>query len=248
MRNLLTNSVKYVILLIAIGVAVFVCPKLAMSRAWSANRISYCRPKVAFFYGDDMNTKPNHKDLLGLKFNKLEVIEYAGTRGGDRKKASYWLCLCDCGKTATILGSRLTHNHTKSCGCLKIDRLLEYNKSRRKVKNAGQKLYKDYRHNAERRNLLFELSFNQFKVLTKNNCYYCGKEPSQKMWVTRHRGRPYLYNGVDRKDNKIGYCFENCVSCCSHCNWIKHTMTHDEFLVAVERVYLYQKERGVKNG
>lgn len=46
---------KYVILFIAIEVAVFVCPKLAMSRTWSVPHF-YSRPKVAFFFEDDMPT------------------------------------------------------------------------------------------------------------------------------------------------------------------------------------------------
>lgn len=77
MKNLLTNSLRYVIIILTIGVAVFVCPKLAMSRAWSANRISYGRPKVAFIFGGVMRTYCKH----GHEWTRENI--YINTRGGE---------------------------------------------------------------------------------------------------------------------------------------------------------------------
>ncbi len=69
MKSFLTKFKKYVILSAAIGTAVFVCPKQAMSRTWNTiNRISYCRPKVAFFTGTQMN-RDKYRDKLG-RFRK----------------------------------------------------------------------------------------------------------------------------------------------------------------------------------
>lgn len=60
-KKTLTIHEKYGILVLTIGVAVFVCPKQAMSRAWSANRISYGCPKVAFFYKEKKMPKGIYK-------------------------------------------------------------------------------------------------------------------------------------------------------------------------------------------
>lgn len=55
-------------------------------------------------------------DLLGRRFGRLIVIEFAGrTRHG----SSYWNCLCDCGNTSRVIRYNLITGTTKSCGCLK---------------------------------------------------------------------------------------------------------------------------------
>ena len=36
-------------------------------------------------------------------------------------------------------------------------------------------------------------------------------------------------NGIDRKDNTIGYSFDNCVSCCGDCNYSKGKQDRETF-------------------
>lgn len=185
----------------------------------------------------------SRKNLLGKTFGKLTVIGSAGTRGEGSRKAALWKCRCVCGATKTIVGSQLVSGHTKSCGCLKMDRLLAYNESRRTGKTARDILYQNYRHNAERRNIPFEISIDYFSKLTREKCFYCGEKPSTQKWITGQTGESCMYNGVDRSNNKLGYTEENTVPCCSHCNWCKHTMTQKEFLDTVKRIYFYQKQK-----
>lgn len=61
------------------------------------------------------------KDLTGQKFNRLTVIECVqkATRSNG---GTYWLCKCDCGKQIKVFQGNLTSNHTKSCGCLDIEK------------------------------------------------------------------------------------------------------------------------------
>ena len=57
-------------------------------------------------------------NLIGKKFGKLLVISELSiyvSPNGHRKRM--WLCKCDCGNFCNIMGSHLTTNHTKSCGC-----------------------------------------------------------------------------------------------------------------------------------
>lgn len=54
------------------------------------------------------------KDLTGQRFGRLVVLE----RAGSSAKKARWLCLCDCGKKALVLGVNLCSGHTNSCGCL----------------------------------------------------------------------------------------------------------------------------------
>lgn len=39
----------------------------------------------------------------------------------------------------------------------------------------------------------------------------------------------YVHNGVDRVDNALGYTPDNCVPCCSRCNYAKRAMPRGEF-------------------
>ena len=93
---------------------------------------------------------------------------------------------------------------------------------------------------AKNRNLKFELSKDQFKKLTKLPCYYCGKEPKQEI-LKADKGNPgngkYIYNGIDRIDNKKGYTIDNCVSCCKNCNNGKKDMGKEEFFSWISDVY-----------
>lgn len=59
----------------------------------------------------------------GQKFNRLVVVkldhkkEYVYPRGKQRAFQEYYLCKCDCGKTAIVYKDSLKRGLTKSCGC-----------------------------------------------------------------------------------------------------------------------------------
>ena len=54
------------------------------------------------------------KDLTGLRFGKLVVIE----RAPNKNKRVYWKCQCDCGNTHVTRSSTLLRGMCRSCGCL----------------------------------------------------------------------------------------------------------------------------------
>ncbi len=64
------------------------------------------------------------KNLTGLKFGRLTVIELAenATHGQPRR----WKCLCECGKISIVATTELTRGKTKSCGCLNVDKLFKH--------------------------------------------------------------------------------------------------------------------------
>lgn len=59
------------------------------------------------------------KDMTGQRFERLEVVGYAGT---NQHRAALWLCRCtgpDCdGRQVTVPGRDLRKGNTRSCGCL----------------------------------------------------------------------------------------------------------------------------------
>lgn len=52
-------------------------------------------------------------DLTGMKFGKLQVIQYAYSE----KNRAVWKCKCDCGNICFVKGRYLKDGDTKSCGC-----------------------------------------------------------------------------------------------------------------------------------
>lgn len=105
------------------------------------------------------------------------------------------------------------------------------------------KLYARYKLNAEKRNLEFNLNKEDFKILTKDNCYYCNCPPSTIMKANGNKSnRQYIYNGIDRLDSNLGYDIINVVTCCKTCNTMKGTLSKDDFLEKVELIYNQQKE------
>ena len=58
----------------------------------------------------------NTKDLSGLRFGKLVVIQPTEVR---EQKSIVWECRCDCGAVVGASASKLLSGRKKSCGCLR---------------------------------------------------------------------------------------------------------------------------------
>jgi hypothetical protein len=56
-------------------------------------------------------------DLTGNRFHRLTALGFSHKRG----RRYFWECLCDCGQRRIVAAGDLRSNHTKSCGCLKIE-------------------------------------------------------------------------------------------------------------------------------
>jgi 5-methylcytosine-specific restriction endonuclease McrA len=93
------------------------------------------------------------------------------------------------------------------------------------MRNAAMR---SYRRGAEERDLNWELDEITFDRLTAAPCHYCGRKPSNRKEVPRHRGA-FVYSGIDRVDNMRGYEPDNVVPCCRICNRAKHQQTYAEF-------------------
>lgn len=57
-----------------------------------------------------------YPSLIGQRFGMLTVIDRAESSPQGHRR---WLCLCDCGKEAIVIGSNLKRGTTVSCGCKK---------------------------------------------------------------------------------------------------------------------------------
>ena len=100
-------------------------------------------------------------------------------------------------------------------------------------------LYSKYKTGAARRGLDFSLTKIEFYNLTKSNCYICNAEPhrSYRNNDTKCMTPSYVHNGVDRVDPSIGYIISNCRACCKTCNYLKNTLTIDEFKNHILKIF-----------
>jgi hypothetical protein len=164
-------------------------------------------------------------DLIVTDNKSISVIEPSG-----RKRRSV-LCKCKCGKELLVrvdgLFSNSKKQSRKSCGCTKSFVNGINAQSRRNPESVYRYIYDQYQSSAKSRNINFNLTKKEHLEIVKQNCHYCGSEPEIKQ---PHRGKgryvgvPVPYNGIDRIDSNVGYEIDNCVSCCTKCNYMKSDM------------------------
>lgn len=146
---------------------------------------------------------PTHKtfrNILGRKFGRLMVVEFAGIK----KQKSWWKCRCDCGEVRIVAAAKLLNGHTKSCTCLQRDT------ASRVMKTHGMS-------NTQ----MFWVWTTMIQRCTNPKAphysNYGGRGISVcKEWLVfenfiRDMGeRPTNLHSIDRIDNNGDYCPENC--------------------------------------
>lgn len=102
-------------------------------------------------------------------------------------------------------------------------------------------IFKVYQDGSKSRNIEWCLTNDQFLELIYQDCYYCGNPPE-----VRNRDKSTdkeMVNGIDRIDSSKGYVFDNCVPCCTMCNYMKQSYTIDNFLDQVKKIYQHRLEK-----
>lgn len=188
-----------------------------------------------------MARKGTFKDLTGQVFGRLTVVSlhHEDLRQWVRQKATvrFYLCRCECGREKVIAGPSLTKDaRVRSCGCL----LKEYKKTYQsrskyfKKDSAFRRVLAQYKLDAKKRGLSWELTDDQFRMLTSSPCHYTGLLPNTIKTVKS--GEVYIYNGIDRLDSAKGYAIENCVPCCTEVNFMKKNMSKERFIELCSKI------------
>jgi hypothetical protein len=181
------------------------------------------------------------KDLTGLRFglltaisiDRVEEVQWTSRKAID----TWWLCKCDCGNDKIVSGWRLTKEERAfHCGCLtkEVRNTVEWRSRLFKKDSAFRRVLAQYKADAKRRGLSWDLTDDQFKTITSSPCYYTGMLPLREMEVAS--GEVYLYNGIDRVKSSIGYTQDNCVPCCTEINFMKRNSTKEKFIELCSKV------------
>ena len=94
----------------------------------------------------------------------------------------------------------------------------------------------DFQKKAAQRQLSWNLAFDQFKSMILDSCHYCSAPPSSTRFSRMPWNSKIPINGIDRKNNSVGYEIENCVSCCGICNRAKSSMSYQDFMKYINRI------------
>lgn len=148
--------------------------------------------------------------------------------------------ICSCGNTFSIAGeNRLSHDGNFMCrGCYERRDAEQFD-----PEWGYKSVLKRIRNDARRAGREFNLSLDWFKKISQSECHYCGSEPRNEFIYNSNAGkykRTFLYNGLDRMSNEIGYVEWNCVPCCFVCNRAKNSMPYDLFIEWIDKVVAHR--------
>lgn len=180
----------------------------------------------------------NRIDCMGKTFGRLLVIAEAPRR---KDGCIAWLCICECKNEVEVRTAHLVSGITKSCGCFrdeeKIKAITKYHPSVSSAITIWKSTYSDR-----------DISFELFVKLSQMNCYYCNIKPNTTFnkflcdsVSSRDESRKdgyFTYNGLDRIDNSIGHSINNCVICCSICNYAKNDYDIEFFRSHLKKMVL----------
>lgn len=88
---------------------------------------------------------------------------------------------------------------------------------------------RQYIKGANNRGLKWSLTSTEAILLLNSPCHYCGVMPNP-------------YNGIDRMNSQCGYESDNCVPCCSGCNYAKRGTSYEEFLCWINRLVEFRSK------
>jgi hypothetical protein len=202
---------------------------------------------------EEAETENLKKDLIGIKFNMLKVLDYEKSdlkHPGSKETSRYWKVQCDCGnlislKTDEILGTkgRILQNGDKplkySCGCVPHPNLPHGKVGELNCNYTGYKEVTGSYMNSIESGARYRSKngrYIEFNITAKDvwdqfekqdfKCYYSGIPISFD----------YKSASVDRVNSDKGYTVDNIVLCHKHVNLMKQTTSIDGFKIWANRI------------
>ena len=202
-------------------------------------------------------------DITGQTFGRLTVLR-------KHPKPSMWECSCSCGGITLATGTNLRRGNTSSCGCLHKEKLVAYNQAtktlpeiwradmnyyvrklgyrrNKKSKGLGTNQFSEVpreEDHSEHPSLQWDLNLQEYTALVTSDCHYCGQPPAQRA-MGRSMPSDLKKNGIDRKNNDLGYTPDNCVPCCASCNRAKNAKSLQQFVDDTRRRYEHMIHTGL---
>lgn len=106
------------------------------------------------------------------------------------------------------------------------------------ARTLGKNLINVYKQAAKKRDHPYLLSDEHSFELFKEDCAYCGAEPGNEYKYHKIENAIFIYNGIDRLNNDIGYIEGNVVPCCFRCNKMKSNRDFDDLMSHINKLVI----------
>lgn len=142
-------------------------------------------------------------DLKGQRFGRLVARDLEDT--GTKRSPMKWRCDCDCGKQAIIVPHNLVAGNTRSCGCLRLDRVREV------CSTHGQTVSRTYNIWINMRQRCGNPKHPEFHFWGGRGITVCDAWSASFEAFLVDMGECPSGMSIDRKENDKGYGPDNCV-------------------------------------
>lgn len=179
-----------------------------------------------------LNSKKHRESLIGKTFGSITVVSDHGP--DPQRRGGSVFCRCECGTEKVIIVDLFKQQAVSSCGCK--SGILPPGRAARNI------ILARYKRNALTRGKEWDLSDDEALEMMDLNCHYCGSPPANVQGNGSY-GRlngEWAYNGIDRKNNNLGYVSRNVVPACASCNRAKNTMPYAHFMAWIGRLVRYR--------
>lgn len=170
-------------------------------------------------------------DLAGEKYGRLTVLKRIGTFN----KSPLWECICDCGNNKNTTTRDLRSGNIKSCGCLKDERLLSYNHTKKKYNtydlsgeygigytSKGEEFYFDLEDYDKIKNYCWLIDNNGYVSCTKRKNKKATHILMHKIIMNSLNNEDVDHiNGVESRNDNRKFNLRKCTHQMNMCNYSK---------------------------
>jgi hypothetical protein len=175
--------------------------------------------------------------LVGQKFGKLTVLkEEIIFKSG--KSRVYTTNKCECGGQKICERYGLVSGKTTSCGCVRKETTIAFNKTKRKPKGTRKeddrryKMFHNAQHRAKRKGIPFTITIDD--IVIPETCPLLGIP-----LVSTNNKRDARNPSLDQKEPGKGYTPDNIWVVSSRANWLKCDASLQELQTLVENLKSY---------
>jgi hypothetical protein len=152
--------------------------------------------------GVTLPTNPRFKNLKGIKFGRLSVVEYAGQTPSYHHK---WRCVCECGNSIEVYAGNLIKGPSVSCGCY------QRQSSSVRMTTHGDTDSTEYRSWRSMINRCNNVNVNCYEEYGGRGISVCDQWKKSYTSFLKDMGRkPTAKHSIDRIDSNANYTPENC--------------------------------------
>ena len=186
---------------------------------YGVDKRSACLKNLEFSISSD-----EYREIVKMPCHYCGIIQDRGTEqfnGIDRDNSALGYVLGNCFSSCTIC-NYMKNTLSGAVFVNRVEHILTYNKHI--AGNLFPQAFGDHlptfqtcRNRANQKKIDFSITKDNFYSITAREFYMCGKEKT----ITHS-------NGIDRRDNNLGYLLGNCASCCGQCNYMKRNYEYKD--------------------